>query len=61
MLIKEEVAKKVTQVGKEYENHNWAEIAGNFEISLFLHISLWNVSPMVFTQLETIFYASNSL
>ena len=61
MLIKEEVAKKVTQVGKEYENQNWAEIVGNLEISLFLHISLWTVSPMVFTQLETIFHASNSL
>ena len=59
--MKEEVAKKVTQVGKEYENQDWAEIVGNLEISLFLHISLWTVSPMVFTQLETIFHASNSL
>ena len=59
--MKEEVAKKVTQVGKEYENQNWAEIVGNLEISLFLHISLWTVSPMVFTQLGTIFHASNSL
>ena len=59
--MKEEVAKKVTQVGKEYENQNWAEIVGNLEISLFLHISLWTVSPMGFTQLETIFHASNSL